>query len=67
MLVSWEIWKKRHNRVFKREEATMQGPVNCITEEILFWCTCVIMPLKNHARLAGAKDDNASTNATTII
>jgi hypothetical protein len=44
LLVSWEIWKERNNRIFDRREASVPSFVNRIKAEASLWIA------------AGAKD-----------
>jgi hypothetical protein len=44
LLVSWEIWKERNNRIFDRRGASVPSFVNRINGEVSLWIA------------AGAKD-----------
>jgi hypothetical protein len=44
LLVSWEIWKERNNRIFDRRGASVPSFVNRIKDEASLWIA------------AGAKD-----------
>jgi hypothetical protein len=37
LLVSWEIWKERNNRIFDRRGASVPSFVNRIRDEVSLW------------------------------
>jgi hypothetical protein len=37
LLVSWEIWKERNNRIFDRRESSVLSLVNIIKAEASLW------------------------------
>jgi hypothetical protein len=46
ILVAWELWKERNNRIFQRRHSTSESLISKIKEEARTWCLAGAKRLK---------------------
>uniref|UniRef100_A0ACD5UP75 Uncharacterized protein n=1 Tax=Avena sativa TaxID=4498 RepID=A0ACD5UP75_AVESA len=67
MLVSWDVWKDRNDRVFRNHYSTIPMVVSRIKEEVMLWAKAGAKPLKPTSKTKTSEPTSKTKKFVAVI